>query len=128
MSRMQDELTPTALVAQANTTASQIDKRGRRIVVKRLNALDYYRLTKLMGVASANEATMGMATMAYAVRKIDAQDIAIPTTEREVEFLLQQLDFDGIAAAGEAMAQLNSGDQKAEEEAAKNSVGDPLSS
>ena len=84
-------------------TQSHPDARGRLIVVNRLNALQYYRLTKAMGAAAANPAAMDMATLASSVRRIDTLDIAIPANEREVEFLIQQLDFDGIAAAGEAL-------------------------
>jgi hypothetical protein len=119
MSKAKGEQTPTESVASVQDTASQLDARGRRITVKRLNALDYYRLTKVMGRAASNEATMGMAMLAVTVRRIDTQDIAMPASEKDVEFLMQQLDFDGIAAAGEALKQLNR-DPQEDEEAAKN--------
>jgi hypothetical protein len=43
----------------------------------------------------------------------------MPASEKDVEFLMQQLDFDGISAAGEALKQL-SRDPQEDEEAAKN--------
>jgi YD repeat-containing protein len=111
--------TPTETLAKMIDTASEYDARGRLITVNRLNALQFYRLTKAMGVTASNPASMDLAILASSVKKIDATDIAMPLTEREVEFLIQQLDFDGIAAAGEALKKL-SADPEAEIEAAKN--------
>jgi hypothetical protein len=98
--------TPSQVVG-SKETASHTDARGRLITVNRLNALQFYRLTKAMGVNANNPATMDLAVIASSVKKIDATDIAMPSTEREVEFLIQQLDFDGIAAAGEALKNLS---------------------
>lgn len=97
---------PSASLAKTVETASATDARGRNITVGRLNALQYYRLTKALGATASNPATMDLAVIASSVRKIDNLDLAIPATEREVEFLMQQLDFDGLAAAGEAMKAL----------------------
>ena len=101
--------TPSETVAKtALSTASHLDARGRLITVNRLNALQFYRMTKTMGgTNSINAATMDLAVIASSVKKIDATDIAFPGTEREVEFLIQQLDFDGLAAAGEALKKLS---------------------
>jgi hypothetical protein len=110
--------TPSQIVS-AQDTASHSDAKGRVISVKRLNALQFYRLTKVMGASSSNAAAMDMAMIASSVRKIDATPVAMPTTEREVEFLIQQLDFDGIAGAAEALGKLVAKDDEAIE-AAKN--------
>jgi len=98
------EQSATEAITSSNT-AEAFDKRGRLIKVKRLTALDYYRLTKVLG--GANESTYGMASLACTVRKIDMDDYALPSTEKEVEFMLQELDFDGLEAVGEAMKTLN---------------------
>src|SRR5579859_4435481 len=103
MSEIKGEPTTTETIKQAET-AQAIDTKGRVITVKRLNALDYYRITKILG--EATQATIDMASLACAVRKIDITDYAFPTTERELEFLIQQLDFDGFAAVGEALKKL----------------------
>lgn len=103
---------------KSTETAMATDAKGRVITVKRLNALQYYRLTKALGGAAANPASMEMATLACCVVRIDVTDIAPPQNERDVEFIIQQLDFDGIAAAGEALQQLT--DPAVEREAAKN--------
>lgn len=119
MDDAKDLETPTQALAQMANTASHMDGRGRLITVKRLDALQFYRLTKAMGEVSSTEAAMDMAMLACAVSKIDATPVAFPNTEREVEFLIQQLNFDGIAAAGEALKKLST-DKAAEAEVAKN--------
>ena len=116
MSGVKGEQTPTDIIS-APVTAYATDKRGRVITVKRLTALDYYRVTKVLG--DSNAATFGMASLACTVRRIDTTDFALPTTERDVEFILQQLDFDGLTAAGEALEKLNPADE-ADKAAAKN--------
>jgi hypothetical protein len=110
------EQTATEAIRAAGT-AQAFDKRGRLIVVKRLTALDYYRLTKALG--GANSATYDMASLACTVRKIDTTDYSLPSTEREIEFMLQELDFDGLEAVGIAMKSLLPQDDN-DKEAAKN--------
>ncbi|MBR0693679.1 hypothetical protein [Bradyrhizobium lablabi] len=122
MSKAKD--TPSESIAEAaNTTDWAMDTRGRRITVSKLDALQYYRLAKAMGAVSSNQAAMDFAMIAATVRKIDATKFPIPSTERDVEFMIQQLGFEGINAAGVALEKLNRQDEeakKAEEEAAKN--------
>jgi len=98
----------TATESFKNTldTAAHLDARGRLITVGRTTALQFYRLTKAMGVTANNETSMALASLVATVRKIDGTDVAFPSSEGEVEFLIQQLDFDGIAAVGEALAKL----------------------
>jgi hypothetical protein len=111
--------TPTETIAKIADTASHLDAKGRLITVNRLNALQFYRLAKAMAENSTNPAAMDLAIIVSSVKKIDATDIAMPSTEREVEFLIQQLDFDGIAAAGEALKKLGKTDSE-DIDAAKN--------
>lgn len=103
------------------------DARGRVIAVHKLSLLNYYMLAKAMGESAANPTLMDMATTGAAVRRIDTTDFAMPTTEADVRFLMQMLDFDGIKAAGEGLRQLHA---KADDgtEAAKNLAGNPPSS
>jgi hypothetical protein len=110
--------TPTAGEARVSAseqlaTAAQskvlvTDARGRVIAVHKLNLLSYYDLAKAMGESAANPALMDMAVTAAAVRRIDATDFAMPSTEVDLRFLMQQLDFDGLKAAGEGLRQLHS--------------------
>ena len=102
-------------------TAFHIDARGRRIEVTSLNALDYYRFSRVMG--SSSDAAMDMAAVVATVRKINTTHYAMPANERDVELLIQVLDFDGITAAGIALgklAQVTEGETKSEVDAAKN--------
>jgi hypothetical protein len=112
--------TPSEIVAQsANDTATKADARGRAITVKRLNALQFYRLTKAMGATASNATAMDLAVIASSVQKIDGEDVMPPATELQVEHLMQRLDFDGLNAAAEALKELK-GEDEDEGEAAKN--------
>lgn len=118
-----EEVAEAAFLAEAASvgatvedgTASWPDKKGRRIAVKHLNALDYYRVARALGPAAAeNETTLDLAVLASAVRKIDATQIVLPRNERDIEFLIQQLDFHGIDAAAKALKLLGNDDAKKE--------------
>ncbi len=119
--------TPTGRVAATQSKVLVTDARGRVIAVKKLTALDYYQLTKAMGESATNPVLMDLAITAASVTRIDTTDLAFPRSEKDVEFAIQFLDFDGVKAAGEGLRQLN---PKVDEgaEAAKNSPGDPISS
>ena len=119
--------TPTGQVATAAKDKVLVtDARGRVIAVHKLSLLNYYLLTRAMGEAASNAALMDMVVTVAAVRRIDTTDFAMPSTEADVRFLMQQLDFDGLKAAGEGLRQLHA---KADDgtEAAKNLVGNPAS-
>jgi hypothetical protein len=103
------------------------DARGRIIAVQKLNLLNYYFLTKAMGAESSNISLMDLATTAAAVRRIDTTDFAMPSTETDVRFMMQILDFDGLKAAGEGLRKLHTKTDDGAE-VAKNLVGDPTSS
>jgi hypothetical protein len=112
------------VAAAAQTKVLVTDARGRVIAVHKLSLLNYYLLSRAMGNDASNPALMDMATTAAAVRRIDTTDFAMPSTEKDVRFLMQMLDFDGLKAAGEGLRQLHSkGDDGTE--AAKNSLGNP---
>jgi len=107
--------TPTALVQKNQLeTIATVDTRNRIITVGRFNALHYYRLTKVMGQAASNSASLDMAILVCSVRQIDDEDVPMPATEKEIEALIQRLDFDGIAAVSEGLAKLNGAETKEE--------------
>jgi len=118
MTKANSTETATETLTKMLDTASATDSRGRLITVNRLNALQFYRLTKAMGVNSSNPASMDLAVLVSSVKKIDATHVAPPSSEAEIEFLIQQLDFDGIAAVGEALKKL--GEQDSSVDASKN--------
>jgi len=81
------------------------DARGRVIAVRKLNALQVYRLTKAMGASASNPRAMDLAVIASSVSRIDTLDFAFPARESDVEFLIQKLDFEGLEAAGKGLQQ-----------------------
>jgi len=123
---MNDVSTTAELAAAAKTKVLVTDARGRVIVVHRLSVLDYYRLTKATG-DTINDRTLNMAVIAAAVRRIDTLDFPFPSSEKDIEFVLQMLESDGFEAAAKGVGQLL---PKADDgtEAAKNLAGNPPSS
>jgi len=49
---------------------------------------------------------MDLASIACAVTEIDGERIFFPAVERELEHLMQRLDFDGLQAVSEALKSL----------------------
>jgi hypothetical protein len=95
------------LAAAAQTKVLVTDARGRVIAVHKLTALNYYQLTRAMGESADSAALMDLAVTAASVRRIDTLDFGFPSREKDVEFLIQMLDFEGIKAAGEGLRQLH---------------------
>jgi hypothetical protein len=123
MSKVKGEQTATEAVKKTRKTASATDARGRLIVVATLNALQYYNVVKAMGASAENRSLLDLAMIAATVCKINTQHYAVPTTERDIQFLIQELDFDGLEAVGKALAELTQGaaeEVKGQDEAAKN--------
>lgn len=101
-----DVETPSqTLTRGANATASKMDARGRKISVRRINALQFYHLTKLLG-QNGNAESRSIAATAASVCDIDGMPVPFPAKEREVEFTIQRLDFEGMKAANEALLEL----------------------
>jgi hypothetical protein len=110
---------PAAAVKAGAETATATDAKGRVIEVGRLNALQFYRITKALGSAGDSEATKEFAALVCTVRSIDGERIDFPTTERQIEALIQRLDFPGIAAIQVALTKITEADS-AGTDAAKN--------
>jgi hypothetical protein len=118
-STMNDVSATAELAAAAQTEIKVSDDRGRVLVIRKMNLLGYYMLSKAMGESANNPALMDLATTAASVKRINTTDFAMPSTESDVRLLMQELDFDGLRAAGEGLRQLHT---KADDgtEAAKN--------
>lgn len=114
-----NDMTPTEVLKNTDRQTA-VDARGRVIAVERLNALSYYRLTKLLGASANNNATLDIAVIAAAVRRIDTLDLAMPTKESDLHYVIQTLDFDGLGAAGEALKKFAATGDDDEIETAKN--------
>lgn len=99
-------MTPArSIVHQANTVRTVTDARGRKIVARRLTALDTLRLFKVAGpILAQNEPWLSLAGLAFAVLEIDSVPVPPPATEPQIESLINRLGEDGLAAIAEVMA------------------------
>lgn len=93
-------MTPSQSILKDGLKASAtVDKRGRKIVVRRPTALDTLRLFKAAGpVLAQNEPWLTMAMLAFSVLEIDGVPIPVPSTEPQIESLVDRLGDDGLAA------------------------------
>lgn len=96
------------------------DARGRKIVVKILDPVEFYRLGKMMGAAADSEFARNYASVAAAVRELDGEEETFPNSEREIEAMLTRLGHDGLEAANEALGKLVDARPKRSVGAAKN--------
>jgi hypothetical protein len=101
---MQD--TPSQrLIAAAQELRDITDSLGRRIGLRRLNALDKLRLFKAAGpVLSQNQPWLGMAVLAASVVAIDDVPVPSPTTEAQIEGLVSRLGDAGISAIAKSLS------------------------
>jgi hypothetical protein len=100
--------TPSArVIAAAQAAPSVTDELGRRLQLRKLTALDKLRLFKAAGPGLAqNPPWLGMAVLAASVTAIDDVPIPAPATEQQIEALVGRLGDAGIAAIGEALAEV----------------------
>ena len=76
------------------------DELGRKIVVRKLNALNKVDLAEVVGAERCeNEAVIGPCAVAYSVSEIDGEQVFPPNSWSEMRVLLGRLDDEGIAAA-----------------------------
>jgi hypothetical protein len=98
--------TPSArIVAAAQATSEVADAEGRRLTLRRLNALDRLRLFKAAGATLAgNPGWMGLATLAFSVTAIDGVPVPQPASEPQVEAVVARLGDAGLAAVAAKLA------------------------
>ena len=98
-------MTPSkAIVIESVRSVSTVDTRGRRLTLRRLTALDTLRLFKAAGpVLAQNEPWLSMAGMAFAISEIDGIPVPAPTSETQIEALIDRLGDDGLAAIANSM-------------------------
>jgi|GEM_PF-1150241 hypothetical protein len=93
------------VIAAAQQVLETRDVRGRKLTIKRLDALDKLRLFKAAGPELAqNEPYLGMAVLAYSVTAIDDVPIPPPVNEGQIEQAVQRLGEEGLAAVVEVLA------------------------
>jgi hypothetical protein len=82
-----------------------VDADGRRIALRRLNALDKLRLFEAAGPElSRNDRWLGMAALAASVTAIDDVPIPVPNSKAAIEGVIRRLGDAGIAAVAGAVA------------------------
>jgi hypothetical protein len=99
-------ITPTDLiVSNANRTFEVVDDLGRKLTIRRVNALDRLRLLKAAGpVLSQNDAWLNMAALATSVVEIDGIPRPTPTNERHIEAIISDLGDSGLYAIADALS------------------------
>ena len=96
---------PTQSILQdAASTNITTDKNGRRLLLRRLTALDTLRLFKAAGpVLAQNEPWLSMAGLAFSVLEIDGVPIPAPTSEPQIESVIERLGDAGLAAIADTL-------------------------
>lgn len=96
--------TPSQEIVQAaRKTATFTDRRGRRIVIRKLNALHKVDMARLVGSEGMqNPYVSGPCALAFSVTEIDGEPIMPPATYDELRFLIQRLDDDGLEDVADA--------------------------
>lgn len=92
-----------AVIRAANEILTVNDALGRAIGIRRLAPVERLRMLKLIG--GQNEHYMGMASLAFLVVGIDADPIAKPANDLQLEALIQRLGDDGIEAVANGALQ-----------------------
>jgi hypothetical protein len=98
-------MTPSqSIIRSAIKSFTAVDKTGRRLMVRRLTALDTLRLFKAAGpILAQNEPWLSMAGLAFAILELDGVPIPPPTTETQIESLIDRLGDDGLAAIADTI-------------------------
>jgi hypothetical protein len=92
---------------QKDGTVIVVDPQGRKLKVKKLNALDRMRLYGIAGADnSGNDRFMGYAAIAASVTEIGGEPVMFPESLFQLEALVQRLDEDGIEASARGMQAL----------------------
>lgn len=113
-------ITPSARIqAEASAPRTVVDKLGRTITVRKMDALGKLRLFKACGGVNANNNPyLGMAMLASVVTQIDELPVLTPTSEAQIEALIGRLGDEGIEAVASVFG--DEAQEESSEDAAKN--------
>lgn len=97
--------TPTRLIiSNAGKTLEILDSEGRRLTIRRINALDRLRLLKAAGPElSQNDAWLNMAALAISVVEVNGTPRVTPTSERQIEAIISELGDNGLQTISDAL-------------------------
>jgi len=105
---------------RAHPPVTIIDAKGRKIVVKPLDALEEFRLAKIMGSNGDSAWARSIALQACSVREFDGDPEAFINNDRDIEAMVQRLGSEGFEAVGKALSELSEVKPKPNKDAAKN--------
>jgi len=92
------------IVRWAQETFVATEKKGRKLLLRRLTALDTLRLFKAAGPdLSQNTSWLSMAGLAFSVLEIDGVPIPPPTTEAQIENVVDLLGDDGLVTVADLL-------------------------
>ncbi len=112
------DLTPSRrIISEAAREFETVDSTGRVLRVRRPGALDRLRLFKAVGPSlSSNERYVGYAMLAMCITSIDNVPQPSPTTESQLEALVQKLGDPGMIAIGQGLANADEGNHRAQQD------------
>jgi hypothetical protein len=98
-------ITPTVLImSKASQSLETLDDLGRKLTIRRINALDRLRLLRAAGPdLSQNDAWLNMAALALSVIEINGTPRPTPTNERQIETMVSELGDHGLRAVAEVL-------------------------
>jgi hypothetical protein len=101
-------MTPSeSIIHDHSQTVDVRDTFGRTLRVRRLKALDRFRLLKAAGPdLSQNDAWLNMAALTFAVVEIDSVPRPAPTNERQIELAVSLLSDAGLQAVADALSEI----------------------
>lgn len=111
---------PAASKAPALPPGTIVDTKGRKIVVRPLDALEEFRLAKIMGSNGDSAWARSIALQACSVRELDGEPEAFLNSDRDIEAMVGRLGSEGFEAVGKALDELAKSKPKPNKDAAKN--------
>jgi len=97
-----------------------IDAKGRKIVVRPLDALEEFRLAKIMGAHGDSAWARSIALQAASVREFDGDPEAFINNDRDIELIVQRLGSEGFDAVSKELGEIEKAKPKPSKDAAKN--------
>lgn len=91
------------VIQQAIQATAVTDTAGRVLTLQKPGVLAQFRMIKMLGDAAQNQVYVGMVLPLMFVTAIDGEPVARPSTERELDALIQRLDEHGVLAVAEGV-------------------------
>jgi hypothetical protein len=92
------------IIAEAQAEKATTDSFGRKLLYRRLGALDRAKLFKAIGGINAQNAPyLGMAMLACSCTEVDGVPLPFPSRESDVDAAIARLDDEGLEAIATAL-------------------------